>query len=132
MPYESEKAGVFPNLLTITNMPISRYGSMLLSKGLYDDYMNLLKDNYSEDNLESVMCKSLISIDWQGYVYDCDFNQMLEMPLNLPSKHIASDKPRYHISDLIGQSFENQPIVIGEHCYGCTAGAGSSCQGSVT
>ncbi|MFT5118477.1 MAG: radical SAM/Cys-rich protein, partial [Kiritimatiellia bacterium] len=72
---------VFGQLLTITNMPISRFGGMLLAKGLYDDYVQLLKDNFSSANLHSVMCKSLLSIDWQGYVYDCDFNQMLDMPL---------------------------------------------------
>lgn len=126
---------VFDNLLTITNMPISRFGSMLLSKGLYDDYMALLKENYSESNLNSVMCKSLISIDWQGYVYDCDFNQMLDMPSVLERQNnnslIGTDTKRVHLSELIGGDLEGSPIVIGDHCYGCTAGQGSSCGGAL-
>jgi radical SAM/Cys-rich protein len=121
----------FNNLLTITNMPISRFGSMLLSKGLYVDYMNLLKDNFSQDNLNNVMCKSLISIDWEGFVYDCDFNQMLALPLNFETNYIASDKPKWHIQDLIEADIEGNNIVIGEHCYGCTAGQGSSCSGAL-
>ncbi|NOR70575.1 MAG: radical SAM/Cys-rich domain protein, partial [Methylomarinum sp.] len=71
----------FNNLFTITNMPIQRFGAVLLAKGQFEDYMNLLKQSYQPANLEQVMCKSLLSVDWQGYVYDCDFNQMLEMPL---------------------------------------------------
>lgn len=122
---------VFNHLLTITNMPISRFGSMLMSKGLYDDYLQLLKDNFSEDNLDNVMCRSLISVDWQGYVYDCDFNQMLEMPLQHSQAHIASDKQRWHIGELLSTELAQSPIVIGEHCYGCTAGQGSSCSGAL-
>ncbi|ABD81481.1 arsenosugar biosynthesis radical SAM (seleno)protein ArsS [Saccharophagus degradans] len=125
----------FNELLTITNMPISRFGSMLLSKGLYEDYLQLLKDNFSAANLAGVMCKNLISIDWQGYVYDCDFNQMLDMPLQTHSAGakgmIASDAKRTHISDLLQQDITGNPIVIGDHCYGCTAGQGSSCGGAL-
>lgn len=121
----------FNHLLTITNMPISRFGGMLLAKGLYDDYMTLLKDNFSKDNLETVMCKSLLSIDWQGYVYDCDFNQMLEMPLEHQVATIASDKKRWTIRELVDADLVNNRIVIGEHCYGCTAGQGSSCSGAL-
>ncbi|MGH1486194.1 MAG: arsenosugar biosynthesis radical SAM (seleno)protein ArsS [Cellvibrionaceae bacterium] len=121
----------FNNLLTITNMPISRFGGMLLAKGLYDDYMELLKNNFSQDNLASLMCKSLLSIDWQGYVYDCDFNQMLAMPLQHQGNAIASDKERWHIRELLDQDLGNSSIVIGEHCYGCTAGQGSSCGGAL-
>lgn len=116
---------VFNELLTITNMPISRFGSMLLSKGQFEGYMQLLKDNFSEHNLAGVMCRSLISVDWQGQVYDCDFNQMLEMPL------IASDRPVTYLADLLEQNLEGAEIVIGEHCYGCTAGQGSSCGGAL-
>jgi len=121
----------FHNLLTITNMPISRFGGMLLSKGLYDNYMQLLKGSFSKTNLDSVMCKTLLSIDWQGYVYDCDFNQMLEMPLEHQEKHIASDKKRWNIHELLNSQLEGAAITIGEHCYGCTAGQGSSCAGAL-
>lgn len=116
---------VFNELLTITNMPISRFGSMLISKGQFHDYMKLLKDNFSEQNLAGVMCRSLISIDWQGRVFDCDFNQMLNMPL------IASDRPETYLADLLDENLEGDEIVIGEHCYGCTAGQGSSCGGAL-
>lgn len=128
----------FDQLLTITNMPISRFGGMLLSKNLYEDYMILLKDNFLDDNVKSVMCKTLLSIDWQGYVYDCDFNQMLEMPLNYsPYKAqdnvaiIGSDKKRWHIGELVEAELAGNDIMIGEHCYGCTAGQGSSCGGAL-
>ncbi len=128
----------FDQLLTITNMPISRFGGMLLSKGLYDEYMHLLKDNFLDDNVKSVMCKTLLSIDWQGYVYDCDFNQMLEMPLNHALYQdqgnvaiIGSDKKRWHIGELIEAELAGNDIMIGEHCYGCTAGQGSSCGGAL-
>lgn len=122
---------VFNQLLTITNMPISRFGGMLLAKGLYDDYITLLKDNFSDSNMSSLMCKTLISIDWQGYVYDCDFNQMLEMPIAHKSPHIASDKQKTHIRDLLSADLQGDTIAIGEHCYGCTAGQGSSCGGAL-
>lgn len=115
----------FNDLLTITNMPISRFGSMLLSKGQFEGYMRLLKDSFSKENLAGLMCKSLISVDWQGEVYDCDFNQMLKMPL------ITSDRPITYLVDLLDESLEGSEIVIGEHCYGCTAGRGSSCAGAL-
>ena len=121
----------FDELLTITNMPISRFGSMLLSKDTYHQYMNLLKDNYDADNLEGLMCRNLISVDWQGYIYDCDFNQMLGWPLRASQKLIASDRTKLHLDDLLHQDLEGNPIVIGEHCYGCTAGQGSSCSGAL-
>lgn len=127
----SEYGIEFNSLLTITNMPISRFGGMLLSKGLYEDYMQLLKNSFSQNNLDNLMCKTLLSIDWQGYVYDCDFNQMLEMPLEHQSNHIASDKKRWHIRELVNAQLEGSSIVIGEHCYGCTAGQGSSCGGAL-
>ncbi|OOV88514.1 arsenosugar biosynthesis radical SAM (seleno)protein ArsS [Oceanospirillum linum] len=116
---------VFNELLTITNMPISRFGSMLLSKGQFADYMQLLKDNFSEQNLAGLMCRSLVSIDWQGRVYDCDFNQMLDMPL------IASDRKETYLADLLNEDLEGDEVFIGEHCYGCTAGQGSSCGGAL-
>ena len=113
----------FNNLFTITNMPIKRFGSTLVSHGEFDNYMQLLKQNSSEENLQSVMCKSLISIDWQGYVYDCDFNQMLELPL--------SDSERVHISDVNNVQLEGINIAVADHCYACIAGQGSSCGGAL-
>ena len=123
----------FDDLLTITNMPISRFGSVLLAHNQFDDYLDLLKANFSESNLATLMCKSLLSVDWQGYVYDCDFNQMLEMPLAQPhglAGILASDKKKLHISELGGNT-KDWPITVGEHCYGCTAGQGSSCGGAL-
>lgn len=123
----------FNQLLTITNMPISRFGAMLLAKNQFDDYMQLLKGSFSRENLSSVMCRSLISVDWQGDVYDCDFNQMLSLPLHKRVDGvIGSDAvaPR-HISELIEHDFIGEPIVVGDHCYGCTAGQGSSCGGAL-
>ena len=127
----------FNQLLTITNMPISRYGGMLLAKGLYDDYLRLLKDNFSQTNLLNVMCKTLISIDWQGYVYDCDFNQMLNWPIDGNDRQIigtdASNNghSRLNIAELINGEVLPSVIKIGEHCYGCTAGQGSGCSGAL-
>jgi len=116
----------FNQLLTITNMPISRFGAVLLASDQYVNYMQLLRDNFSQSNLDTLMCRNLLSIDWRGYIYDCDFNQMLDMPL------LASDRPRQHITDLLpGPTLEGNPVVTGEHCYGCTAGQGSSCGGAL-
>jgi len=106
-------------------MPISRFGSTLLSKGEFHGYMQMLKGAYSQDNLETLMCRNLLSIDWRGYAYDCDFNQMLDMPLNL------ENKSRVHISELMQDDLKGSAIKIGEHCYGCTAGQGSSCGGAL-
>ncbi len=116
---------VFNHLFTITNMPIKRFGSTLISKGQFDGYMQLLRDAYREENLDSVMCRSLISVDWQGFVYDCDFNQMLGLPLH------GEGKFRPHLSGLIDKEMEGTPIVVMDHCYGCTAGQGSSCGGAL-
>ena len=120
-----ERFGIeFDQLLTITNMPISRFGAVLLAQGNYLPYMQLLRDNFSEANLQTVMCRNLVSVDWQGYLFDCDFNQMLAMPL------LASD--RRHLRDLlIDANLEGDAIATGEHCYGCTAGQGSSCGGAL-
>jgi len=116
----------FNQLLTLTNMPISRFGSSLISKNQFDDYMLLLKDAYQTANLTTVMCKSLISIDWQGYVYDCDFNQMLALPLQTKNIH------RPHIKQLLHTDLNGLDIIIADHCYGCTAGQGSSCGGALS
>lgn len=133
----------FNRLLTITNMPISRYGGMLLAKNLYTQYMRLLKGNFSAKNLETVMCKSILSVDWLGYIYDCDFNQMLDWPIHKASSAvIASDYgeqhsgkrsvDRIHVSDLLAGDKLPGNIIIGEHCYGCAAGQGSSCSGALS
>ncbi|TNC82460.1 MAG: radical SAM protein [Oleiphilus sp.] len=130
----------FDSLFTITNMPIARFGSVLLSKGQFGEYMDLLRTSYASENLGSVMCRSLISIDWQGFLYDCDFNQMLHLPMLASSGHLpsheglhllASDRKKRHLSELLDVDLEGQPIVVGDHCYGCTAGQGSSCGGAL-
>ena len=115
----------FNRLFTLVNMPIKRFGSALLSKGEFESYMHTLKSSHKDENLESVMCKSLISIDWQGYVYDCDFNQMLGIGL-------GAGKGKTHLRDLMDGDINDGPIVVMDHCYGCTAGQGSSCGGSLT
>jgi len=117
----------FNQLYTITNMPISRYGAILMSQGQFTPYMDLLKANFSAGNLPTLMCRSMLSVDWQGYVYDCDFNQMLEMPLAL----IASDQQRPHLSELLDLDFNTREIMIGDHCFACAAGSGSSCGGAL-
>lgn len=116
---------VFNHLYTITNMPIARFGSTLISKGQFHDYMHLLRAAYRPENHDTVMCRSLISVDWQGYVHDCDFNQMLNMPLG------AGGRRRTHLVDLLAKDLQNEPIAIADHCYGCTAGQGSSCGGAL-
>jgi radical SAM/Cys-rich protein len=113
---------VFNQLFTITNMPIKRFGSMLLSKGQFEPYMQLLKDNFSQTNLDNLMCRSTLSVDWQGRFYDCDFNQQLEMPVPGTQRHLE---------DLLNTDLADSPICTGDHCYGCTAGQGSSCGGAI-
>jgi radical SAM/Cys-rich protein len=121
-----EAAGVeFNRLYTLANMPIARFGSMLISKGQFNAYMKLLHESHSDANLESVMCRSLVSVDWQGYVYDCDFNQMLGLPL------VVAGKRRPRIEDLMGRDLQGNAVVVKDHCYGCTAGQGSSCGGAL-
>ena len=115
----------FNNLFTITNMPISRFGAVLLAQGTYPEYMQLLRDAYSDCNLDTVMCRNLVSVDWRGYLYDCDFNQMLDLPLE-------ADGERAHLRDLLGGLvLEGRGVTTGEHCFGCTAGQGSSCGGAL-
>jgi radical SAM/Cys-rich protein len=119
---------VFSHLFTITNMPIQRFGSTLISKGTFQGYMELLHSAHKTENLDNVMCKDLVSVDWQGYLYDCDFNQMLGLNALLPKTLLA---PRMHVRDLLNHSLENQAIVVRDHCFGCTAGQGSSCGGAL-
>lgn len=122
----------FDDLYTITNMPIARFGSVLLSKGQFEQYMDLLKEAYSEANLEQVMCRTTISVDWQGFLYDCDFNQMLELPIRSKRNDvIASDRNAMHIRELLNTPLDGQSIIVAEHCFGCTAGQGSSCGGAL-
>ena len=119
----------FNHLLCITNQPIARFGSTLISKGQFNDYMQLLRDSYRAENLDGLMCRSLISVDWQGYLYDCDFNQMLDLPLQLPDL-IGRDRP--HLRDLLQtNALHGNSIVTRDHCYACTAGQGSSCGGAL-
>lgn len=115
----------FTQLYTLANMPIQRFGSTLLSRGQFDEYMQLLRDSYRADNLDGVMCKDLVSIDWEGHVFDCDFNQMLGLELG------AGRGRRMHIRDLLDMELEDTSIAVADHCYGCTAGQGSSCGGAL-
>ncbi len=122
-----ERYGVrFNRLLTITNMPIQRFGSSLLSKGEFHAYLEMLKNAHHDGNLAGVMCRTLVSIDWRGYLYDCDFNQMLDMPVDAP------DSRPLHVRDAAALDLQGWRIRVGEHCYGCTAGAGSSCGGALS
>jgi radical SAM/Cys-rich protein len=115
----------FNSLYTLANMPIQRFGSTLVSKGQFSDYMRLLRGAHSEANLDSVMCRSTVSVDWQGYLYDCDFNQMLGLPLRV------AGRARAHLRDALGKDLDGNPIAVRDHCYGCTAGQGSSCAGAL-
>ena len=116
---------VFNRLYTMANMPIQRFGSTLVSKGQFNEYLQLLRGAHRDENLDAVLCRSLVSIDWQGYLYDCDFNQMLGLPLAVAGRR------RPHLADVIGRDLEGNPIAVRNHCYGCTAGQGSSCGGAL-
>ena len=115
----------FNKLYTLANMPIQRFGSTLISKGEFDSYLDMLQHAHLDANLDGVMCRNLISVDWRGYVYDCDFNQMLGLPLALGTR------TRVHLSELLDDDLENNPIRVAGHCFGCTAGQGSSCGGAL-
>jgi len=121
-----EKFGiVFNRLFTLANMPIQRFGSTLISKGEFDRYMGLLRQAHRDENLDSVMCRDLVSVDWRGYLYDCDFNQMLDLPL------AGQGGARRRLEDLLTDDLDHNPIQVAGHCYGCTAGQGSSCGGAL-
>jgi len=113
----------FHSLFAITNLPISRFLDYLIASENYEDYMHTLVEAFNPAAVQKVMCTNTLSVSWDGYLYDCDFNQMLELPVNSKAKHI---------SDYNEALLEGRNIVISQHCYGCTAGAGSSCQGCVT
>lgn len=117
---------VFNQLLALANMPIQRFGSTLVSKGTFHTYMALLKAHHQDANLPGVMCRSLVSVDWQGWLYDCDFNQQLGLPLGTVGV-------RRHLRDLLQPDAPalDAPIRVAGHCYGCTAGQGSSCGGAL-
>ena len=117
---------VFNSLFALANMPIQRFGSMLISKGQFNGYLRLLKDNHRDANLAQVMCRSLISVDWLGRLYDCDFNQQLDLPMGG-----GAEAGRRHLRDLLQADADGAPIRVAEHCYGCTAGNGSSCGGAL-
>ena len=120
-----EQHGVrFNALYTLANMPIQRFGSTLISHGTFDQYLALLQHAHQDANLDGVMCRNLISVDWRGFVYDCDFNQMLDLAVMRGGK-------RVHLSDLLEADIENHPIRVAGHCFGCTAGQGSSCGGAL-
>ncbi len=113
----------FNQLFALTNMPIQRFGAVLLAKNEFHPYMDLLKANYAAENLKGVMCRSTISVNWLGELFDCDFNQQLQMPV--------PNKSRRHLRDLLTKNPSSDVIAIGDHCYGCTAGQGSSCGGAL-
>jgi radical SAM/Cys-rich protein len=113
----------FNQLFAITNLPISRFLEYLIASENYEDYMYNLVEAFNPMAVQNVMCTNTLSVSWDGYLYDCDFNQMLQLKVNSKAKHIADYKE---------ELLENRNIVISQHCYGCTAGAGSSCQGTIT
>ncbi len=116
---------VFNHLLTLANVPINRFGSMLVSRGEFAGYMDLLRAAHRDENLAGVMCRTLLSIDWEGYAYDCDFNQMLGLAAPIDGA------AKTHISRLGGKDLNGNPIRVADHCYACTAGQGSSCGGAL-
>lgn len=113
----------FHNLFSITNLPISRFLDYLIASDNYEDYMYTLVESFNPSTVKNVMCTNTLSISWDGYLYDCDFNQMLNLKVNSPHNHISNYNEK---------ALQNRNIVINQHCYGCTAGAGSSCQGTLS
>ena len=115
---------VLNELFALTNMPIQRFGSTLVSKGSFDSYLDLLKNSYQAQNLPGVMCRNTVSVDWQGWLSDCDFNQQLGLPL-------GNSGLQKHLRDLLTTDLDGKAIRVAGHCYGCTAGQGSSCGGAL-
>ncbi|GIW42063.1 MAG: radical SAM/Cys-rich domain protein [Candidatus Binatia bacterium] len=115
----------FRRLLTITNMPIRRFAQQLHRWGRYDEYMGLLVNHFNPVTVEGLMCRTLVSVDWEGRLYDCDFNQMLELPLAFRGRPVTV----WDVDDF--SEFEGRLVTVAEHCFGCTAGAGSSCGGAL-
>jgi len=114
---------VFNRLLTLANLPINRFAHYLERTGEYGRYMALLEESFNPATLPGLMCRHLLSVDWLGRVYDCDFNQMLDLPL--------AARPHRYLWDVDASSLAGQPIATDVHCLGCTAGAGSSCGGAL-
>src|SRR5690606_12662602 len=115
---------VFSRLLCLTNMPINRFLNYLMSAGKYKDYMETLVAAFNPATSEGLMCRNMLSVSWDGFLFDCDFNQMLDLKIEQPH-------PLTHVSQFSRDSLENRNIVVGRHCFGCTAGAGSSCGGEI-
>ena len=111
----------FNQLFAITNLPISRFLDYLVTSGNYDGYMHKLLEAYNPSAVEGVMCRTTLSIGWDGFIYDCDFNQMLDLKVGCHNSQ--------HVDDFDMDALENRSILTDQHCYGCTAGAGSSCGG---
>jgi len=119
----------FNQLFALTNMPVNRFAKYLKAKKQLEPYMALLKNSFSDENLKNVMCTNLVSVDWQGELFDCDFNQQLKMPL---ISHLnSSSKPAKHLRDLLSTNLDSSHIRVADHCFGCTAGQGSSCGGAL-
>lgn len=112
----------FNHLFSITNLPISRFLEYLIESDNYEHYLQLLVDAFNPQTLSSLMCRNTISVSWEGFLYDCDFNQMLDLKINGAQQHISNFNP---------DALSNREIVINQHCYGCTAGAGSGCGGAL-
>ncbi len=113
---------VFNNLYVITNLPISSFLDYLIESGNYEEYMQSLVDAFNPDAIHNLMCRNMLRVSWDGYLYDCDFNQMLDLKVNAKSNHIFD----FNVDQLL-----ERDIVVNQHCYGCTAGAGSSCGGAL-
>ena len=121
-----EKFGIiFDRLYCLSNMPITRYATHLKLRGEYEQYMELLEDSFNASTLDQVMCRNLISVGWEGTIYDCDFNQMLDLPIR------DADGKALNISTLSFDQVQHLPVTVGDHCYACTAGSGSSCGGAL-
>ena len=112
----------FNQLYALANMPVNRFKSILVAKEKYHEYMSLLKTNFHQGTMSCLMCRSLVSVDWQGNLYDCDFNQQLGL-------HLGGEKVS-HLRDLLTNNISQDPVSVADHCYGCTAGQGSSCGGA--
>ena len=113
----------FTRLLTLTNLPINRFAHFLERTGQRDRYQALLEENFNADTVPALMCRHLISVDWRGFVYDCDFNQMLALPMGA--------RPARRLWEIDGDALAGERVAVGRHCFGCTAGAGSSCGGAL-
>jgi radical SAM/Cys-rich protein len=121
-----EKFGIiFNRLYCLSNMPITRYATHLKLRGEYEQYRELLEDRFNVSTLDQVMCRNLISVGWEGTIYDCDFNQMLDLPIR------DAEGKAFNISTLSVDQVQHLAVTVGDHCYACTAGSGSSCGGAL-